>query len=232
MIFLKNHLFKGVFLCFLSFFFVSCGSINYFKKPQENKESKNSDKTKISALESEVKDAGEDQANLKLQIKDMDKTMLMLQEKILDLEKKVSFLEKKKKASAKGINKNENSTPLVLYRKARNFFVENNFIKAAALFKKFIKKYPQNSLADNASYWLGECHYSLGNYKEAILVFKNLVTRYPKSEKVPDAILKIGYSYLSLDDSNRAHHFLKKVITKYPFSPAAEKSLEKLKGFE
>ncbi|MCP4718853.1 MAG: tetratricopeptide repeat protein, partial [Desulfobacteraceae bacterium] len=94
------------------------------------------------------------------------------------------------------------------------------------------EQHPKHNLADNAMYWLGECHYSSGQYAKAVAVFKDLVKAYPKAEKVPDAILKTGYSYLSLDDINRAHHYLKLVLTKYPFSPAAEKAQEKLKEFE
>ena len=122
--------------------------------------------------------------------------------------------------------------PAVLYKKARLLLVEEDYVNSAALFTEFIKNHPQDSLADNAVYWLAECHYSLGEYQKAISIFQDLETTYPKSEKVPDAILKTGYSYLSLDDTNRAHHYLTKVIKKYPFSPAADMAQEKLRSFE
>ena len=51
-------------------------------------------------------------------------------------------------------------------------------------------QHPDHSLADNAMYWLGECHYSSGQYAKAVTVFKKLVKAYPKAEKVPDALLK------------------------------------------
>ena len=37
-------------------------------------------------------------------------------------------------------------------------------------------QHPDHSLADNAMYWLGECHYSSGQYAKAVTVFKKLVS--------------------------------------------------------
>ncbi len=227
----KNRLFKSFFLVVLLVSFVSCSSFN-FKKSAGNLEKNNTEQKKISGLESELTTIKQDQAHLELQMKNKDTDISKLQDTVSKLEKKISVLEKNKTA-LKPVQKQKKFTkPSVLYKKARNLLVEENYTDAAALFKQFIKDYPQNSLADNAVYWLGECHYSSGDYKKAILVFQDLETKYPKSEKIPDAILKLGFSYLSLDDSNRAHHYLKKVLKKYPFSPAAEKAQEKLRSFE
>jgi tol-pal system protein YbgF len=226
---LKKH--RSIYLFILSLFFVSCSSIGYLKDTAGNNNEKASDQMPISEMESELTDIKKNQTNLNRQMKDKDAAIQGLQIKILKLEKKIAALEKAR-SIVKPVKKKEITPPLVLYKKARNILIENNFKTAAGLFTEFIKTYPQNSLADNALYWLGECHYSMKDYKKAIFVFKDLTKRYPKSEKVPDAILKLGYSYLSLNDSDRAHHYLKKVIKKYPFSPAADKAQKKIKSFE
>ncbi len=119
-----------------------------------------------------------------------------------------------------------------LYKKARSLLLEENFKQAAILFTRFIKKYPHNELSDNSFYWLGECHYSMGDYKGAVKIFKNLVKRYPRAGKVPDALLKTAYAYLALDDTDRANYYLKKVVTKYPFTDAGDKAALKLKAFQ
>lgn len=174
----------------------------------------------------------ENKADLDQLVKEKNSRIQELQARIKQLEKKVTALEKAQ-LSAKKINfKFDYSSPAQLYKKARNLLLEEDYINAGMLFKKFISAHPKHSLADNAAYWLAECHYSMAEYEKAIQIFKDIETRYPKSEKVPDAILKTGYSYLSLDDTNRANHFLKKVLKKYPFSPAAEKAQEKLNQFE
>ena len=212
----------GLPIIFLSLFFVSCSSTNFKKSPESNIEN-NSNSIKISSLESKLTDAKNKQTDMKLQIKNRDTIIEKLQNQITLLEKKIAYLEK---------SKTQNQNPSDLYKKARNLLIEENYITAADLFTDFIKKFPENKLAGNAAYWLGECYYSMNKYQKAITIFKDLVEKYPKSGKVPGALLKTGYAYLSLDDPNRAHHYLKQVLRKYPFSPAAEKAEEKLKSFE
>ncbi|MCG8635477.1 MAG: tol-pal system protein YbgF [Desulfobacterales bacterium] len=155
-----------------------------------------------------------------------------LEEKIVLLENKVNTLESQVAGQKKIVYTVEYSDPAQLYKEARTLLLAKEIDNAADLFSTFAKKHPDHALADNAMYWLGECHYTKGNYKTAVTVFKDLVKKYPRAEKVPDAMLKTGYAYLSMDDINRASHFLTKVIKKYPFSPAAEKAQVKLKEFQ
>jgi len=237
---LKNPLYACVFLLAACFFFVSCGVGTSVDPPAGNRENSpltpekidpetlNPEKLnpeKISRLESELSAAGQVQKNLNKDIKDKTATIKKLQDTIVTLEEKISVLEKKTITDRA-------LPPSVLYKKARNLFIEDTYTRAASLFAQFEKKYPEHDLADNAVYWLGECHYSMAEHEKAVIIFNRLTTQYPKSEKVPDALLKTGYSYLLLDDANRAHHYLKQVLKKYPFSPAAEKAQEKLKGFK
>jgi len=213
-------------IIFLSLFFVSCGFLNPETNPadnQENNQKTNSDQMQIASLKSELANLKSYQKDIKLEIKNKDTFIETLQYKIKVMEKKITYLSK---------NQVKDLKPPELYKKARNLLIEENYLIAGDLFIDFLKKFPEHDLADNAAYWLGECYYSLSEFKKAITIFKNLVTKYPKSGKVPGAMLKTGYAYLSLDDSNRAHHYLKKVLRNYPFSPAAEKAQEKLKNFE
>lgn len=229
---MKNPLYTSIFLLFVSFFLVSCGRLNDTKPAPGDKEGTSPELVRISKLESNLLDARQDKENLTRQLEDKETVIQQLQETVSALEKEISGLKKKTLALTSVQGKIDDTTPADLYKKARNLLLEENYLPAAALFIEFMKNHPKDDLADNAAYWLGECHYSLGEYKQAISVFKDLIAAYPKSEKVPDAILKTGYSYLSLEDSNRAHHYLKQVLKKYPFSLAAEKAQEKLRSFE
>ena len=123
-----------------------------------------------------------------------------LQEKIVALEDKVNTLESQVSGQKKVVYTIEYSDPAQLYQKARTLLLSKDYGNAADLFTTFAKEHPGHALADNALYWLGECHYTTGRYELAAEVFKELVKTYPKAEKVPDALLKTGYAYLSLDD--------------------------------
>ncbi|WP_300458501.1 tol-pal system protein YbgF [Desulfobacula sp.] len=229
MIDFKSHLCHLVFLLMSTIFFVSCGAIHSTDGPAGNLEKKTAAETRISRLESELSAVKQGQAELVVQMENKNTTLETLEETLLTMEKKISALEKKPSAArytAPSVN------PTSLYKKARNVLIEGNYETAADLFTEFINTYPQDHLADNAVYWLGECYYSLGEYHRAISVFKDLELKYPTSDKTPDALLKLGYSYLSLADANRANHYLKQVLKKYPFSSAAEKAQEKLEKFE
>jgi len=122
--------------------------------------------------------------------------------------------------------------PMVLYQDARNLLLDKRFKEAAALFKTYASTYPDSELADNALYWLGECHYSQGEFLKAVKLFKTLVKRYPKGSKVPDALLKTAYAYLALDDTNKAHSYLKNLVKTYPFTSAGEKAEAKLRSLQ
>ena len=170
------------------------------------------------------------------QIDRKNQTIQALEEKIARLEQKMADFDKKlpdavqKTAQKAEIpdDQPEDPAPAQVYQTARNLMLADEFAAAGQLFRSFERQYPGHSLADNALYWLGECHYSMGAYSQAVAVFKELIAAYPAAEKVPDALLKTGYSYLSMDDINRAHHYLKLVLKKYPFSPAADKAQKKL----
>lgn len=226
---IKNIILKFLFLSLCASALFSCSAFDRFKKNPGQIPEKAMDQS--AKKQNSKQDGKTEDKNLENQ-EDKNQTILNLEDKILLLEKKVSSLENQL-ASQKLVNyKIEYTQPSQLYQKARTLLLEGDLINSAQLFTTFTKQHPKHSLADNAMYWLGECHYSSGQYDKAIKVFKDLVNNYPKAEKVPDALLKTGYSYLSMDDINRAQYFMKKVLKKYPFSPAAEKAQEKLKNIE
>ena len=63
-----------------------------------------------------------------------------------------------------------------------------------------IRDDPQNQLADNSQYWIGECYYSKMEFKRSISEFEN-VFNFPGTDKNDDAQLKIGMSYLAMNNT-------------------------------
>ena len=49
----------------------------------------------------------------------------------------------------------------------------------------FLEKHPQDDLASNAQYWLGETYYVRKNYQDAAFAFAEGYQRYPESRKAP-----------------------------------------------
>lgn len=103
-----------------------------------------------------------------------------------------------------------------------------DYVGASRQFRAFIEKYPDQPLASNALYWLGESYYVTTNYKVALEAFQQLLSRFPQSEKAPDALLKVGYCQYELKQVPAAATTLKAVISKYPGSKAASLAKERL----
>ena len=107
--------------------------------------------------------------------------------------------------------------------------VERKDYRAAIIkLRDFIKRYPASDLADNAQYWLGECHYALKEYDRAILEF-DAVRNYPNGDKMPAALLKQGFAYAELNDRVDARKVLQELVERYPQSEEAGKAKAKLK---
>lgn len=89
-------------------------------------------------------------------------------------------------------------------------------------FKRFLAKYPNSPLAENAYYWIGEAWYSQRNYREAINSFVVVLNKYKKGRKAPDAAVKLGYSFYALKDWRMARRTFNDVLRYFPNTPAAQ----------
>src|SRR5690606_18824508 len=70
--------------------------------------------------------------------------------------------------------------------------------RARELFKKFLAKWPNDPLSDNAQYWMGESYYVRNQYHNAVVEFQRVLEKYPEGDKVPDALLKLGICFVAL----------------------------------
>jgi len=111
--------------------------------------------------------------------------------------------------------------PEDLYRTAYNHFIAQDYLNAISAFQKYVESYPQDQLADNAQYWIGESYYSQKNYRQALIEFQKVVDKFPTGNKVPDAVLKKGFAYSQLRESESALKEFKKVVEQFPQSEAA-----------
>jgi len=116
----------------------------------------------------------------------------------------------------------EKTNPVILYNQGYEMYLNGKYAQAISIFREFLQNYPNDALADNAQYWIGECYYSQKMFDRAIAEFKK-VENYPDGNKIPDAYLKIVYSYNELGKKEEANHWKKILIEKYGNSEAAKK---------
>jgi tol-pal system protein YbgF len=95
--------------------------------------------------------------------------------------------------------------------------------EAEAAFKEFLAANPDDPLADNAHYWLGETYYVRGDYARAAEAFLEGYQGNKAGPKAPDTLLKLGMSLAALGKNKEAcatYGELKKTL---PDAPATIK---------
>lgn len=96
--------------------------------------------------------------------------------------------------------------------------------------KEFLARYPDNSLAPNALYWIGETWYAQKDYTQAILTFKDVTQKYPRHPKASAALYKSALSYEATGDKTNAVFYLKALLDEYPRSEEAAPARARLKA--
>ncbi len=117
------------------------------------------------------------------------------------------------------------------YSFAMELLKSKKYTDSRARFQEYIDKYPGDSLASNAQYWIGETYYSLNNMNDALNAFEMVVANYPRSSKVPDAHLKIAFIKDVTGKRPEAVEILNTVITSYPKSTSAKLAKQKLRAW-
>jgi tol-pal system protein YbgF len=119
-----------------------------------------------------------------------------------------------------------------LYEKSLAAYKSGDLETAISGFNNFMKTYPKSDLADNAQFWIGECHMSLNQYEQAILAYQKVIKSYPKGNKVPSAMLRQALAFQALKDDTSAKLLFEKLMRNYPKSNEAgiaKKKLEMMK---
>ena len=120
------------------------------------------------------------------------------------------------------------SEPAQLYTSAYEDYLRGNFDLALQGFAEYQRRFPDTDLADNALYWIGECHYSKRQFVEAIQSFTQLLNTYKTSDKAAGALLKKGLAHLESGDRSQAVINLQYVLYEHPGSKEADLARQKL----
>jgi tol-pal system protein YbgF len=122
-----------------------------------------------------------------------------------------------------------NLSPQEIYNMAYADYLKGNFTLAIDGFKIYLDNFAQSPFADNALYWIGECHFSQKEYEEAISRYNELILNYPLGDKVPAAYLHKGISLMELDRNEEALSVFKLMVSKYPLEEETKIAQEKIK---
>ncbi len=109
--------------------------------------------------------------------------------------------------------------PSEIYSYAYDMLVRENFIEAERSFKAFIGEHPNDPLASNAYYWLGETYYVQKKFQLAAISFARGFKNFPKGNKAIDQLFKLALTFMNLGKNEDACAAFSKLESEFPNVP-------------
>jgi tol-pal system protein YbgF len=106
-----------------------------------------------------------------------------------------------------------------LYQQGYGALLQKDYAGAEGAFSRLVATFPNNPLAGNAQYWIGETYYARGQYKNAADAFLKGYKAYKSGEKAPDALLKLAMALAQLGQKDAACSTFNELKTKFPEAP-------------
>ena len=97
-------------------------------------------------------------------------------------------------------------------------------------FSDVIKYYPQDDLAGNAHFYMGEIAYRQGKYSQAVKQYDVVLEQFAGNPKAPAAQLRKGESLMQSQQRDAGAQELRSLIQRYPQTPEAAEARSKLNG--
>lgn len=105
------------------------------------------------------------------------------------------------------------------YEDAFSMLVKHDYDRAEQAFRAFVQDNPQDPLAGNAQYWLGETFYVRQRYQDAAVAFLEGYQKYPKSPKAADNLLKLGMALAQVGQKAEACTSFARLQREFPDAP-------------
>ena len=106
-----------------------------------------------------------------------------------------------------------------LYERGYGALLQQDYAGAEGAFRQLVDGYPNDPLAGNAQYWIGETYYARGEYKNAADAFLKGYKKYKSGQKAPDTLLKLGMTLAELGQKDAACSTFGELKTKFPAAP-------------
>ena len=110
------------------------------------------------------------------------------------------------------------NSPKELYETAHGYLLQRDYAAAEASFEEFLRRYPNDALAADAQYWMGEALYTQGRFKPAGQAFLRVVQQHRQSPKASNSLLMLAMSLEQLGQKDCA--LFTELETRHPNAPA------------
>jgi len=123
-------------------------------------------------------------------------------------------------------------SPQRLYDTAMSDYTSGQWALCIEGFTTYLRGFARTDYADDAQWYVGECHQQEGKFTEAIDAYNRVISIYPKGDRVPDAYYKRGLAFSQLGQMDRAVESLETLMKLYPehdMARLAKQNVDRLK---
>jgi tol-pal system protein YbgF len=117
-----------------------------------------------------------------------------------------------------------------LYKTASSDYFSGKYPLAASEFNNLISAHPDDNLAGNAYFYLGEIDVKGQKLTSAVKNYDQVLERYPDNAKIPSAHLHKGEALIAMKNPDAGARELHTLIQRFPNSPEAAQARTKLAG--
>jgi tol-pal system protein YbgF len=102
------------------------------------------------------------------------------------------------------------------FEAALNLLAKAQYDEARAAFRGFADTYPNDDLAPQALYWVGDIAYVQRDYLGAAQAFAEELKKYPTSPRAPESRLKLGQSLIAMNEKKEGCRALGTLPNDFP----------------
>ena len=95
-------------------------------------------------------------------------------------------------------------------------------------FDMYLRSFARTDAADDAQWYIGECHYNDGKFPQAVDAYNRVITNFPRGDRVPDAYYKRGIAYTNMKQPDQARDSFDALIKLFPDHDAARLAKQQL----
>ncbi|MBR2865613.1 MAG: tetratricopeptide repeat protein [Elusimicrobiaceae bacterium] len=118
--------------------------------------------------------------------------------------------------------------PSDIFNEAKNHLNKQAYDMAVSGFKLYIEKYPEGENVEQAYIYLGDAYFAQEQAKPAAIAYATALQKFPESKIVPTARLKYARSIIPLGKTEEAKRYLNSVVQDFGTSPEARLAKEEL----
>ncbi len=197
-----------------------------------------------------------DMGTLKLQLKELNETIALMQSNQAELASKMEELNQNLAVSNENLSQLDGQLfnlssklddinavvtggqgasgagsvmlPSDVFNEAKNHLSKQSYDSAVTGFKLYIAKYPEGENIQQAYIYLGDAYSAMGQARPAAIAYATVLQKFPESKVIPTARLKYARSIIPLGKTQEAKRYFSSIVQDFGNSPEARLAKEEL----